>query len=147
MRKTLSLLAAIVIAGTLATGCANTEKKFGRGMTNLAEPLRMGEIRRSVEQTSLFAGPEAGYFTGFIKGLNRTLVRTGIGAYEIVTAPIPPYDPVCTDYLSPTPVYPDSYTPALIEGSTFATDANLGFSGGDVAPLMPGSRFRIFDTH
>jgi hypothetical protein len=29
----------------------------------------------------------------------------------------------------------------------FATDTNLGFSGGDVAPFIPGSRFRIFDTH
>jgi putative exosortase-associated protein (TIGR04073 family) len=147
MRKTLPFLVIVVSSTLLATGCANTEKKFGRGMTNIAEPLRMGEIRRSLEQTSLFAGPDAGYFTGFIKGLNRTLARTGIGAYEIVTAPFPPYDPVCTDYLSPTPVYPDSYTPNLVEDSTFSTDANLGFSGGDVMPLMPGSRFRIFDTH
>ena len=147
MRKILPLLVAAVAMTLLATGCANTERKFGRGMTNIAEPLRMGEIRRSIEQTSLFAGPDAGYFTGFIKGFNRTLARTGIGAYEIVTAPFPPYDPVCTDYLSPTPVYPDSYTPNLVEDSTFATDANLGFSGGDVMPLMPGSRFRIFDTH
>jgi hypothetical protein len=27
----------------------------------------------------------------------------------------------------------------------FETDINLGFSGGDVAPIIPGSRFRIFD--
>ena len=147
MRKELSLLAAAVTMCALATGCANTEKKCGRGMTNLAEPLRMGEIRRSIEQAGLFGGPEAGYFTGFITGLNRTLARTGIGAYEIVTAPFPPYDPVCTDYLSPTPVYPDSYKPNLVEDSTFATDTNLGFSGGDIAPMIPGSRYRIFDTH
>jgi hypothetical protein len=49
--------------------------------------------------------------------------------------------------LTPSPVYPDSYTPNLVEDSSFATDTNLGFSGGDVNPLMPGSRFRIFDTH
>jgi putative exosortase-associated protein (TIGR04073 family) len=147
MRKTLSLLAAVALAAGFATGCANTEKKFGRGMTNLAEPLRMGEIRRSMEQSALFAGPDAGYFTGFIRGFNRTLARTGVGIYEIATAPFPPYDPVCTDYLTPKPVYPDNYTPNLVEDSTFATDTNLGFSGGDVMPLMPGSRFRIFDTH
>jgi putative exosortase-associated protein (TIGR04073 family) len=147
MRKTLSLLAAVAMAGAMATGCANTEKKFGRGMTNIMEPLRLGELRRSMEQTALFDGPEAGYGTGFIRGLNRTLARTGVGVYEIVTAPIPPYDPVCTDYLTPSPVYPDSYTPNLVEDSSFATDTNLGFSGGDVNPLMPGSRFRIFDTH
>jgi len=147
MSKTLSLLAMISVAGLMATGCANTERKFGRGMTNIMEPLRMGELRRSMEQTALFAGPDAGYASGFIKGLNKTLARTGIGVYEIVTAPIPPYDPVCTDYLTPQPVYPDSYKPTLVEDSTFATDTNLGFSGGDVNPLMPGSRFRIFETH
>ena len=147
MRKTFPLLAAVAIAGALATGCANTEKKFGRGMSNVVEPLRMGEMRRSMEQTGLFDGPDAAYSVGFIRGVNRTLARTGLGVYEMVTAPFPPYDPVCTAYLSPSPVYPDNYTPNLVEDSTFATDINLGFSGGDVMPFAPGSRFRIFDTH
>ena len=146
MRKTLLLLSGLAIL-TLASGCANTERKFGRGMSNVIEPLRMGELRRSMEQTALFDGPDAGYATGFVKGLNRTIVRTGVGVYEMVTAPIPPYDPVLTDYLAPGPVYPDSYKPSLVSDSTFATDVNLGFSGGDVMPIMPGSRFRIFDTH
>jgi putative exosortase-associated protein (TIGR04073 family) len=147
MRKNLSLLAMVMSAGLLATGCANIENKFGRGMANILEPIRLGEMRRSMEQTELFDTPDATYTTGFIRGLNRTLARTGVGVYEIVTAPFPPYDPVFTDYLAPGPVYPDSYTPNLIEGSTFSTDANLGFAGGDVNPLIPGSRFRIFDTH
>lgn len=146
MRKTLLLLSGLAVV-VLASGCANTERKFGRGMSNVIEPLRMGELRRSMEQTALFDGPDAGYATGFIKGLNRTIVRTGVGVYEMVTAPIPPYDPVLTDYLAPTPVYPDSYKPTLVEDSTFATDTNLGYSGGDVMPIVPGSRFRIFDTH
>ena len=147
MRKTLPFLALVVTAVALTSGCANVEQKFGRGMANLIEPLRLGEIRRSMEQTALFDGPEVAYTGGFITGLNRTLARTGIGVYEVVTAPIPPYGPVATDYLTPNPVFPDSYQPSLIEGSTFATDANLGFSGGDVMPFVPGSRFRIFDTH
>src|SRR5215831_12135802 len=146
MRKTLLLSSGLAVV-ILASGCANTERKFGRGRSNVIEPLRMGELRRSMEQTALFDGPDAGYATGFVKGLNRTLARTGIGVYEIVTAPFPPYDPVATSYLSPTPVYPDSYTPNIAEDSTFSTDANLGYSGGDVMPLVPGSRFRIFDTH
>jgi putative exosortase-associated protein (TIGR04073 family) len=147
MRKTFSLLVIPLIAGTLVTGCANTEQKFGRGMSNIFEPVRLGEMRRSMEQTALFAGPDAAYTTGFIKGLNRTLARTGIGVYEIVTAPFPPYGPVATSYLTPGPVYPDSYHPNIVSDSTFSTDANLGFSGGDVMPIAPGSRFRIFDTH
>ena len=146
MRKTLPLLAVLTIAATLATGCANTEQKFGRGLSNLVEPLRMGELRRSMEQTALFDSPDASYTTGFVRGLNRTLARTGIGVYEVVTAPFPPYDPVFTDYLSPGPVYPDNYHPNTVEDSTYATDTNLGFSGGDVLPIVPGSRFRIFDT-
>jgi putative exosortase-associated protein (TIGR04073 family) len=147
MRKTFSLLAALVITGALVSGCANTERKFGRGVSNLLEPMRLGEFRRTMEQTALLDGPDAAYSTGFFRGINRTLARTGIGVYEIVTAPIPPYDPVATSYLSPSPVYPDSYKPGLLEDAMFSTDTNLGFAGGDVAPMLPGSRFRIFDTH
>src|SRR5258708_36060461 len=111
MSKSLPLLALVATIGLMATGCANTEAKFGRGMSNLSEPLRLGELRRSMEQTAGFDGPDVAYSAGFISGLNRTLARTGVGIYEIVTAPIPPYDPVWTSYLSPNPVYPDSYKP------------------------------------
>ena len=147
MLKTCSLLAALVVTGSMLTGCANVERKFGRGMSNTFELVRGGEMRRSLEQTALFDGPDAAYTTGFIRGLNRTFARTGIGIYEIVTAPIPPYGPVATDYLAPGPVYPDSYQPSLMEDAMFSTDTNLGFAGGDVMPFLPGSRFRIFDTH
>ena len=147
MRNTLPLLAALALAGALASGCANVEKKFGRGMSNMFEIVRGGEFRRTMEQTGLFDGPDAAYGTGFVRGINRAMARTGIGIYEVVTAPFPPYDPVYTDYFAPGPVYPDNYLPGLLEDSMFATDSNLGFSGGDVAPFIPGSRFRIFDTH
>jgi hypothetical protein len=50
--------------------------------------------------------------------------------------------PAFTEY----PIYPDSYKPSLIDDSTFHTDTALGFSGGDIAPFVPGSRFRIFDN-
>jgi putative exosortase-associated protein (TIGR04073 family) len=147
MFKRLSLLALVVAAGAMATGCANTEKKLGRGISNMAEIFRGGELGRTMEQTALFDSPDTAYSTGFIRGVNRTLARTGIGIYEVVTCPLPPYDPVCTDYLAPNPVYPDNNNPGLMEDSTFATDTNIGFSGGDVAPWSAGSRFRIFDTH
>ncbi len=136
-----------MIAGLMATGCANTEKKLGRGMSNMTEFARMGEIRRSIEQTALFEQPGGHYAAGFIRGFNKSLARTGVGIYEVVTCPFPPYDPIFTDYLSPNPVYPDAYRPDIIDDSLFATDANMGFSGGDVAPYIPGSRFKVFDTH
>jgi putative exosortase-associated protein (TIGR04073 family) len=146
MRKTFSLLL-VAVAGVLASGCANVEQKFGRGVSNTFEIVRGGEMRRSMEQTALFYSPEEGYTTGFVRGVNRTFARTGVGIYEIITAPIPPYDPVFTNYLAPNPVYPDAYTPGLVADSTFAKDTHIGFSGGDVAPFVPGSRFTIFDIN
>jgi len=146
MRNSVSFLAGVVVVGFLVTGCAGPEKKLGRGMRNLFEVVRFGEMHRTVEQTALFESPAEAYTTGRIKGFNRSMARAGIGLYEIVTAPIPPYEPSYTDYLKPNPVYPDSYKPRLISDSVFATDTALGFSGGDVAPMIPGSRFRVFDN-
>jgi len=145
MRTTIPFLAAIIIIGAFTSGCANFEKKLGRGMVNTFEIVRFGEFRRTMEQTALFDGPDAAAGMGFVRGLNRTLARTGVGIYEVVTSPIPPYDPVFTDYLAPGPVYPDNYTPGILADSMFATDTQLGFSGGDVAPFIPGSRFKVFD--
>ncbi len=164
MRIWTSLLASILVL-TL-TGCAGPERKLGRGINNLTEFVRMGEIRRSMEQTALWEGPEASYTTGFIRGFDRSVVRTAIGAYEVVTFPIPPYGPLLTstnrlypDYsirnsyypfggmvLPENPVWPENYRPGLLSDSIFATDTSMGFSGGDVAPMIPGSRFRIFDN-
>ena len=146
MRNIFPFLATLVIAGALTSGCANTEKKLGRGMSNIGEIARLGEMRRSVEQTTLFERPGSHYTKGFVRGLNKTLARTGVGVYEIVTAPFPPYDPVFTDYLSPNPRYPDNYSPDILDDALFATDTNMGFSGGDIAPYVPGSRFKIFNT-
>jgi putative exosortase-associated protein (TIGR04073 family) len=146
MRKTFPFLATLVIAGALVSGCSSAEKKLGRGMSNMTEFARLGEMRRSIEQTTLFEQPGGHYATGFIKGLTKSFARTGVGVYEVVTAPFPPYDPVFTDYLSPNPVYPDNYKPDIIDDPLFATDTNMGFSGGDVAPYIPASRFKIFNT-
>jgi putative exosortase-associated protein (TIGR04073 family) len=162
-------ISTILLAGTLTltmAGCAGPEQKMGRGLNNLTEFTRLGDIRRSMEQTALWDGPSAGYTTGFLRGFNRSLARTGIGIYEVVTAPIPPYGPVLSDteglYPDPSiktrnypwgglalperPVFPASYEPGFISGSLFNTDTYLGFSGGDVAPMVPGSRFHIFDN-
>jgi putative exosortase-associated protein (TIGR04073 family) len=146
MRKTFPFLAALTIAAALASGCASSQKKLGRGVSNMGEFARLGELRRSVEQTTLFEKPGGHYTAGIIQGLSKSFARTGVGIYEVVTAPFPPYDPVFTDYLAPNPVYPDNYHPGTIEDALFATDANMGFSGGDIAPYVPGSRFKIFNT-
>lgn len=146
MRKSASFLGAVLLLGVLASGCAGPEKKLGRGMNNFYEIVRGSEVRRSMEQTALFESPDRAYTTGLVRGMNRTLARTGIGLYEIITFPFPSYDPIATDYLTPEPIYPDNYRPRLLSDSAFATDASIGFSGGDIAPFIPGSRFRIFDN-
>jgi putative exosortase-associated protein (TIGR04073 family) len=131
----------------------------------MSELVRGGEMQRSVEQTGLWDGPTASHTTGVARGITRTLARTGIGIYEVVTFPLPPYEPVLlpkgrlypdpsvktTQYpwggltLSEHPNFPASYRPGLKTAGPWDTDSSLGFTGGDVFPEFPGSRFRIFD--
>jgi putative exosortase-associated protein (TIGR04073 family) len=144
MRNVNSFLAIAVIAALFAAGCASQEQKLGRGVTNVTSIATMGEIDRGVEQSAVLGTPGPGYATGFIHGFNQTLARTGVGLYEIVTFPFPPYHPVLTKYIPPQPGYPDSYHPGLIDGPIFQTDTYFGFSGGDIAPFVPGSRFAVF---
>ncbi len=145
MRNRLLLLTFVAVAGFLAGGCAKMENKLGRGMRNSYEIVRTGELRRSMEQTAVFEGPDVGYTTGFVRGLNRTLARTGVGIYEIITFPFPPYGPAFTDYLAPNPVYPDNFKPSLVDDPMYQTDNMLGFGGGAVLPGIPNNRFIIFE--
>ena len=146
----LAVLAAMLTAGCsgekFQSGLYNTEDKFGRGMRNSFEIVRMGDMRRTVEQTTIFDSPSQGYTTGFVRGLNKSLTRTGVGVYEMVTAPFPPYHPVLTHYIPAEPTGPESYKPGRISSGLFDTDTYMGFSGGEVAPFIPGSRFRVFDN-
>ncbi len=146
MRNAIPFLAVAACAALFTAGCAGPEEKMGRGVTNLTEFTRMGEIQRSVEQTAIYDAPNYNYATGFIRGVDKSLERTAMGAYEIVTFPLPPYHPVLTKYVQPGTVYPASYHPGLVSSTTFDTDQYIGFSGGEVAPFIPGSRFTIFDN-
>ena len=138
----LRTIGAIAAAALVLTGCAGPERKFSRGLNNVTEFTRLGEVRRSMEQTALWDGTDQAYTLGFFRGINRSLVRTGVGLYEIVTFPIPDYDPI---FMPEHPVYPDASRPNFISDPSWGPDAGLGFSGGDVAPFVLGSRFRIFD--
>src|SRR5882724_1791289 len=145
MRNAIPFLAAAALAALFASGCAGPEQKLGRGISNSIEFARGGELRRSIEQTAVFDSPDEAYTTGVIHGINRTFERTGVGIWEIVSFPFPNHDksygPIDTARLSPHPAYPESYKPGLISDSMFDTDTYTGFSGGDVAPFVPGSRF------
>ena len=146
MRNKFVVLGSMALVTLLAGGCADMEQKMGRGIGNMTEIVRGGEFERSVEQGGLYDGPDTGMATGFVRGVNRTLARTGVGIYEVVTFPLPPFRPVCTDYLSPHPQYSDTYQPKKLDDAIFDSDYSLGFSGGEVAPWFPGSHFRIFDN-
>jgi putative exosortase-associated protein (TIGR04073 family) len=146
MRNPIPFLAVAALASLFTAGCAGPEAKMSRGMNNLTEFTRMGEIQRSVEQTAIFGAPNYNYGGGIFHGVNQSLARTALGAYEVITFPLPPYHPVLTKYVTPGTVYPASYHPGLISAGTFDTDQYIGFSGGEVAPFIPGSRFRIFDN-
>ena len=146
MFKHLTFLGAALVVAALATGCAGPSKKLGRGINNSLEPVRLAEWQRSVEQSRLYDAPQHNGPIAMVNGFTRTMARAGLGIYEIVTFPIPSYDPIWTDYLAPNPQYPDSYKPGLPDSPLFRTDVSLGFSGGDIAPGIPGSRFRVFDN-
>ncbi|MBI5774646.1 MAG: exosortase system-associated protein, TIGR04073 family [Verrucomicrobia bacterium] len=161
MQKKLSFLAALIAVALLSAGCGGMERKLGRGINNFTEFTRGGEISRSIEQATLFDGRDAGYTAGLARGINRSFARTLIGASEIATFPIPtptydayffpdkwfedPYTKVKAEKFTENPPRPYSYAPGPVADSILATDTNLGFGGGDIIPIMPGSRFRIFD--
>jgi len=139
-------LAVFVAAGLLMAGCAGPEHKLGRGISNSMEIARGGELHRSIEQTAIFGTPEQGFTYGLVHGIHRTLGRTALGAFEVLTFPFPPYHPIMTRHFSTDPVYPASYRPGLMEDSIFDLDTAIDFSGGDIAPFVPGSRFKVFDN-
>jgi hypothetical protein len=100
----------------LGVGCAGPEQKLGRGMSNAGEIVRLNEMQRSIEQGGVFYGTDTGIH------------------------------PIWTSYLAPMPEYTDSYKPRKWDEPVFFTDDSLGFSGGDIAPWIPGSRFHVFDN-
>jgi len=78
------------------------------------------------------------------------VARTAAGLYEVVSFPFPNYHPmnygpIWTNTLTEYPVYPDSYAPNLLADQMTAPDNSLGYSGGDIAPFIPGSHFHVFD--
>jgi putative exosortase-associated protein (TIGR04073 family) len=148
MRNAILILALTALTALFTAGCAGPEQRLGNGVSNVTEFARLGEMQRSVEQYTLF-DPQAGTPTGLIHGFDQSVYRTVAGAYQIVTFPAgnlltqtsfeQKYIPVGTPH-------PDSYTPGLPALSTFQTDNYTGFSGGNLAPFIPGNRFSIFEN-
>jgi len=146
MRNALALLALLAAAATFTSGCAGPEEKMGRGLRNTGEIVRLGDMRSSIEQTTVWDGELAGGTTGVIKGVDHSLERTGLGVVEIITAPFPPYHPIFTQYIPAEPTFPDNNLPGLPHDPSVASDQYMGFSGGGEADFFPGSHFAVFDN-
>jgi putative exosortase-associated protein (TIGR04073 family) len=144
MRKLIFLFT--VTAAVVLTGCSGPEHKLARGLDNTMELVRWGDLRQSFEQSAVFSSPDVSYSYGMIHGIDSSIKRAGLGVFEVATFPIPSYQPILTDYVPAHPQYPASYKPGLVSDSVFDTDTYTGYSGGEVAPLLPGSRFKIFDN-
>ena len=141
MRSLLKSVSFLVTMAAVLVGCTSAEQKLGRGLDNLSEPFRLGELQRSYEQGALFGGTHGGT-VGVVRGVNRTIGRTVVGAVEVLSFPIPSEPYIKSDYKA----YPDSYKPGALGKSTVtSTDSSLGFEASDVAPVIPGSRFRVID--
>ena len=141
MRSLLKSVSLLVTVAAVLVGCTSAEQKLGRGLNNVSEPFRLGELQRSYEQGALFGGAHGGT-VGIVRGVNRTIGRTVVGAVEVLSFPIPSEPYIKSDYKA----YPDSYKPGALGKSTVtSTDSSLGFEASDVAPVIPGSRFRVID--
>ena len=135
--RSLSSLCVVAAVGALplVTGCSSAQKKLSRGITNMGEPLRLGEMQRAAEQNALVMGSSPSY--GLVHGFTRTIARTAVGVYEVVTFPIPT-DPI----IYPVgPVFPDSQERQQLGNFGIGSDQFIGFQDAGVLPFVPGSEF------
>jgi hypothetical protein len=155
----------------LVTGCAGPEKKLGRGLANITEIARGGEMARSFEQTTLWEGGQKAHHGGFDpwvqshggahgdrcgRGgdvLSRRGRRMAEWTYDAVYTPDGPLYP---DYsvatytepfggmrLTEYPATPDSYHHAWQATSALDTDGHMGITGGAIIPFFPFGKFQI----
>lgn len=84
-----------------------------RGGQNLAFGL-VTDVPRTIYYESRDHGPLYGFAIGLFKGLGLGAIRTGVGAYELLTFPLPAndYEPVVLPALpfepGPTEAFPDT---------------------------------------
>lgn len=165
-------LLSMVLVPWIVAGCAGPEQKLARGIRNVTEFARMGEIARSIEQTTVWEGSQKGITTGFIRGFNRSVARTVVGAFEVATffAPWPSKDedgwtyeacytpdgPLYPDIsvatytepwgglrLTEDPATPDSYFESWPASPVFNTDTEMGVTGGSIIPFFPLGAFKL----
>lgn len=93
-----------VIAWSPSSQADTALQKAGRGLAALTTAFL--EIPGNIKRTTEEEGAPAGWTKGFAMGLGMTVIRPTVGAYELITAPIPApanYEPILK------PEYPWSY--------------------------------------
>ncbi|HVH05613.1 MAG TPA: exosortase system-associated protein, TIGR04073 family [Myxococcota bacterium] len=97
---------ALLLAGAWCSpaGADTAGHKAGRGLAAISTPFL--EIPGNVIATNRREGPVEAWTMGLARGIGMTIVRPGVGVYELVTAPFPMpenYEPILE------PEYPWSY--------------------------------------
>lgn len=94
----LALIFLLAISFVTPAYCGDALKKLTRGTCNIITcPF---EIFERIQRVNNSDGPMAAVTYGAVKGLGMMVVRAVVGAYEVVTFPIPlpkHYDPILTD--------------------------------------------------
>lgn len=104
-RKIVLLTAIVVFMANVVSLASAAEpvhgdplRKLGRGISNcLTFPL---ELPNQISKTNNNDGPMAAFTYGIVKGLTMTMFRAVVGAYEVISFPIPLpewYKPILTD--------------------------------------------------
>ena len=99
MKKIMALICIIAILFVASASYADTPiKKLGRGFANIiTSPLAVIDGVGNINQEN---GPLAAMTTGLLQGICNMCARVVVGAYEIVTFPIPlpgGYGPILTE--------------------------------------------------
>ena len=94
-----ALIVFLIVASFAAPGyCDDAFKKLGRGLCNIGTfPF---EVLLQSSRVNNSDGPMAALTWGVLKGLGMSVVRLGVGVYEIITFPIPGpnhYGPILSD--------------------------------------------------
>lgn len=81
------LVAAIAVVVASPVYAQDMGHKAGRGLVNVATGWL--ELPKTIHDGSQEENPVVGVTTGIFKGVGKAVLRTLVGAYEVVTFPVP----------------------------------------------------------
>lgn len=95
MKKLLALLVLAAFTGMAHADLSmpkrpNFYDKAGRGLANVI--LAPAHLFDSPYGLTMEEGPTVGTTKGFVQGTSRMVMDMGMGVYELLTAPFPPYE-------------------------------------------------------